>query len=103
MSKTAANTLSDRIVNAPIARDPPGLNRIVIPWHVEIVFVICWHVEELGDLGSRRLNLTDFVCAPRKDFGFRAVPIPVVGEFGVRHAIGRSPNLGGLPALAGVR
>ena len=61
------------------------------------------HVEELRDLGSRRLNLTDFVCAPREDLGLRAIPIPVVCEFGVRHAIGRAANLGGLPVLASVR
>ena len=39
------------------------------------------HVEEFGDLGSRRLNLTDFVSAPRKDLGLATIPIPVVGEF----------------------
>src|SRR5262249_46417282 len=100
-SKTTERTLSNRIVNASIARDPPRLNGIVVAWHVERVIVLR-HVEELGDLRSRRLNLTDFVCAPRKDLGFGAVPIPVVGEFGVRHAIGRSPNLGGFPVLASV-
>src|SRR5262249_31356910 len=98
-SNTNDRSLSNRIVNAPILRDPPRLNGIVVAWHVDM---IRRHIEELADLGSCRLNLTYFVRAPRKELGFRSIPIPVVGKFGVRHAIGRPPNLGGLPVPAPV-
>src|SRR5262249_22626396 len=99
-SNTNDRTLSDRIVNAPIARDSPRLNGIVVAWHVERP--IRRRVEELGDLGSCRLHLAQFVRAARKDLGFSSIPIPVESELGMRHAIGRPVNLGIFPALAAV-
>src|SRR5262245_45838695 len=97
-SNRNGRSLSNRIVNAPIARDLPRLNGIVVAWHVERV--IRRHVEELGDLGSRRLNLAEFIGAPREQLGFTSIAIPAVDKFGVRHAIGRPPDLGVLPVSA---
>src|ERR1700730_17161672 len=99
-SNTNGRSLRNRIVNTPIARDPPRLNGIVVAWHVE--FRIERHVEELRNLRSRRLNLAQFVRAARKEFGFSSIPIPVERKFGMRHAIGRPANLGVLPAPAAV-
>src|SRR5262249_24148702 len=77
-SNTNDRSLSNRIVNAPIARDLPRLNGIVVAWHVERR--IRRRVEVLGHLRSRRLNLTYFIGAPREELGFSSIPIPVVGE-----------------------
>src|SRR5215831_7681324 len=80
-SNTNVRSLSNRIVNAPIARDPPRLNGIVVAWSIALPYV-----EELGDLGSRRLNLAQFVRAAREDFSFSSIPVPVESELGMRHA-----------------
>src|SRR5712691_5010693 len=56
----------------------------------------------LGDLCSRRLNLTQFVRAARLELGLLSVPIPLMTEPGMRHAM-RSPlNLGVVPTPATV-
>src|SRR5688572_7338670 len=100
MSNTNGRTLSMLIVHAPIAGDPPRLNGVVQPRHS--VRGIQGHVPELGDLGSRRLNLAQFVGASRKQLGLFSVPIPLIAEPGMRHAIGRPLYLGVLPAPAAV-
>src|SRR5688500_1186824 len=95
MSNTNGRTLSEPIVHAPIAGDPPRLNAVVQPRHSE--GRIDRHVPEPGDLGSRRLNLAQFVGAARKELGLFSVPVPLIAEPGMRHAMGRSLDLGVVP------
>src|SRR4051812_27079673 len=60
------------------------------------------HVKDLRDLGSTRLNLTQFVDAARLEHAFLSIPLPVQTKPGVRHAMDASPNLSVLPGLAAV-
>src|SRR3954466_14852619 len=72
------------IGHAPVSRDPPRLHAVVQARHAERGIVGL--VPVLGDLFTRRLNLADLVGAARQEFGLVAVPIPLIGETGVRHA-----------------
>ena len=74
--------------------------RVVQPGHS--VCRIQRHVPELGDLGSRRLDLAQFVGAARQQLGLGSVPVPLIAEPGMRHAMGRSLDLGVVPAPAAV-
>src|SRR6186997_2969157 len=94
MSNTIRRTLSIPIVDAPIAGNPPRLNGVVQPRHAVLGCQL--RVPVLGDLGSRRLDLTDFVRAARKQFGLLSVPIPLMGESRVRHALRRPLDLGNI-------
>src|SRR4030095_3938756 len=94
-SSTHARNLCVPILHAPIAGDPPRLNRVVQPGHLAQR-----HVEELGDLGSRRLHLSEFVRAARKQHGLFSIPVPGTAEPGRRHPLGRSLELGVHPVLA---
>src|SRR5580704_18868810 len=55
------------------------------------------HVPVLGDLLSRRLHLPDLVGAARKNLGLVSIPIPLIAEPGVRHALWCPLDLGGVP------
>src|ERR1700731_1910353 len=58
-SITSGRSLGERIVHAPIARDLPWLNSIVIAWDPE--FLIERLVPVFGGLRSRRLHRAQFV------------------------------------------
>src|SRR4029077_13051094 len=59
-------------------------------------------VPELGDLCARRLNLTDLVRAARLELRLVSVPVPLIGETGMGHALWRSLELSLVPFLAAV-
>src|SRR6185503_18628953 len=63
------------IGHAPVPGDPPGLNAVVQPRHVECFIERL--VPVLGDLFARRLNLTDLVGAARQQLGLVSVPVPL--------------------------
>src|SRR5919202_1486706 len=100
MQWTFSILLSVRIVHAPIARDSPGLNRVVQSRRAERL--IQRLVEEPGDLCARRLHRTQFVRAARKELGLVSVPVPLIRESRMRHPLRRSLDLGIVPALAAV-
>src|SRR5438445_5633482 len=100
MSNTNGRTLSIPIGHAPVAGDPPRLNSVVESGHAERG--IQGLVPVLGDLCARRLNLTQFVRAARKELGLLPVPIPLMAETGMGHALWRSLELSVVPVLAGV-
>src|SRR4249920_1826295 len=82
MSKANAiaigRTLREPIGHAPVLRDPPRLNAVVQSRHAECL--IEGLVPVLGDLFTRRLNLTDLVDAARQELRLVSVPIPRIGE-----------------------
>src|ERR1051325_132056 len=98
-SSTQAENLRVPIPHAPIAGDPPWLNRVVQTRNVEGVQR---NVEELGRLRARRLHLAEFIGTSRKQFGLLTVPIPLVAESAVRHPLRRPLDLRFVPALAAV-
>src|SRR6266851_991648 len=93
-------TLRVPIGHTPVLGDPPRLNAVVQPRHTERF--IEGRVPELGDLGARRLNLTDLVRAARLELRFVAVPIPLIGKTGMGHTLWRSLELSLVPFLAAV-
>src|SRR5207247_10918706 len=97
MSNTNRRVLSVPIEHAPIAGDPPRLNGVVEPRHAECG--IERFVPVLGDLCSRRLNLTQFVRAARLELGLLSVPIPHIAEPGMRHTMRGALNLVVVTAL----
>src|SRR5215467_4098352 len=100
MGHTHARTLSVPIGHAPVARDSPGLNRVVQSRYAE-----GWIerlVPELGDLCARRLDRTEFVRAAQLELGFTSVPVPLIREPRVRHALCGSLDLGVVPVRAAV-
>src|SRR5207247_10683563 len=101
MSNTSGRTLSIPIGHAPVAGDPPGLNGVVQSRHGERG--IQGLVPVLGDLCARRLNLAQFVRAARKELGLLPVPIPLIAETGMGHALWGSLELSVVPVVAGVR
>src|SRR4051812_35277481 len=96
----ARRSLGKPIVNAPVARDPPGLSGIVGASNPELV--VQGLVPVLGDIGSRRLNGAQFIRAARHEHMLFSVPVPVEAKSGMRHSIGRRAKVGILPALAAV-
>src|SRR5678815_483947 len=102
ISTTTANAriLCEPIRHAPVARDAPRLNAVVQPGHAECLIVR--FVPVFGDLGTRRLRLTDFVGAARQDLCLVSVPIPLIAETGKGHALRRALELGLVPFLPAV-
>src|ERR1700682_4448397 len=94
-SSTIATSLSEPIGHAPIRGDFPRHNAVVEPRHS--VISIKRHVPVLGDLLSHRLHLPDLVGAARKNLGLVSIPIPLIAESGVRHALWCPLDLGGVP------
>src|SRR5262245_20812660 len=82
------SVLREPIGHAPVARDVPRLNAVVQPGHGECLIV--GFIPVLGDLRARRLRLTQFVGAARKDLGFASVPIPLIAETSKGHALRRA-------------
>src|SRR6185503_15284023 len=93
-------TLRVPIGHAPVRGDPPGLHTVVQPWHAECF--VEGLVPELGDLFARRLNLTDLVGAAREQLRLFSVPMPLIAEPGMGHALWRSLELSLVPFLAAV-
>src|SRR6266404_5731732 len=60
------------------------------------------HVPVLGDLLPRRLLLPDLVRAARKKLGLVSIPIPLISEPDVRHALWSHLELGGVPLLPAI-
>src|SRR6202158_4722135 len=87
--------LSEPIGHAPVPGDLPRHNAVVQPRHSVISFKR--HVPVLGDLLSRRLHLPDLVGAARKNLGLVSIPIPLIAEPGVRHALWSPLELGRVP------
>src|SRR5688572_10020737 len=102
MSKANASgrTLRVAIGHAPVRGDPPGLNAVVQPRHAECG--IEGFVPVLGDLFARRLNLSDLVRAARKQLGLGSVPVPLMSESRMRHALRRPLDFRNVPAAASV-
>src|SRR5262245_6433700 len=94
-STHATNLCGVAIGHTPVAGDMPRLNGVVQPRNLAQR-----HVEELGDLGSRRLYRSEFVRAARKQHGFFSVPVPGTAEPRVRHPLRRSLELRIHPMLA---
>src|SRR6516165_204803 len=94
-SSTITTSLSEPIRHTPVLGDPPRHNAVVQPRHS--VISIKRHVPVLGDLLSRRLHLPDLVDAARKNLGLVSIPIPLIAEPGVRHALCSRLDLGGVP------
>src|SRR5260370_4691630 len=90
-----ATSLSEPIGHAPVPGDLPRHNAVVQPRHS--VISLKRHVPVLGDLLSRRLLLPDLVGAARKNLGFVSIPIPLIADPGVRHALWSPLDLGGVP------
>src|SRR5688572_15160663 len=101
-SSTNANgsILREPIGHAPVVRDVPRLNTVIQPGHPECLIVGL--VPILGDLGARRLRLTQFVGAARQNLGFVSVPIPLIAETGKGHALRRALELGLVPFLPAI-
>src|SRR5438045_239746 len=100
MPTTISRTmLREPIGDAPIARDFPRLNRVVVAAHARSV----WRIAPvLRDFSTCRLNGAEFVGAARHQHTLSAIPLPVKAEPRVRHGIRRRSKLGVLPTLAAV-
>src|SRR5947209_7387674 len=94
-SSTIVTSLSEPIGHAPVLGNPPRHNAVVEPRHS--VSSLKRHVPVLGDLLSRRLHLPDLVGGARKNLGLVAIPIPLIAEPGVRHALWGALELGAVP------
>src|SRR6266850_1104260 len=98
-SKIAAS-LSEPIGHAPVLGDLPGHNTVVEPGHS--VISLHRHVPPLGNLLSQRLHLPDLVGGARKNLGLVSIPIPVIAEPDVRHALWSPLELGEVPFLPAI-
>src|SRR5688572_15189615 len=99
-ANTIGRTLRVAIGHAPVGGNPPGLNAVVQPRHAERGIERL--VPVFGDLFSRRLDLADLVSTARKDLGLVSVPVPLMSESRMRHALRCPLDLGDVPALAAV-
>src|SRR6202049_4980207 len=96
-SNRIAASLSEPIGHLPVLGDLPWHDAVVEPWHVPDGLI-----KELGDLLQRRLLLPDLVGAARHDLGLVAIPIPLISEPDVRHALWDHLELGGVPLLPAI-
>src|SRR5213593_3496779 len=94
--------LRNRIRDAPIGGDSPRLNHVVGTWNAVCMVIVCRLVKEFGELGSCRLNLTQFVRAPRLQHTFLSFPLPGHAKTRVRHSLYLASNLGVFPGVAAV-
>src|SRR6476646_3392859 len=94
-SSAIATSLSEPIGHTPIPADPPRHDAVVQPGHS--VVSIERHVPILGDLLSRRLHLPDLVGGARNNLGLVSIPIPLIAEPCVRHALWSGLDLGAVP------
>src|SRR5947208_14075652 len=92
--------LANRIRDAPIGGDPPRLNHVVGTWNAVCMVIVCRLVKEFGELGSCRLNLTQFVRAPRLQHTSLSFPPPGHAKTRVPHSLHLASNLGSFPAVA---
>src|SRR5215831_183694 len=98
-SSRIVTSLSEPIGHAPVLGDLPRHNAVVEPGHVPDRLI-----KELGDLLQCRLLLPDLVGAAGKNFVLVSIPIPLISEPDVRHALWSHLELGGvhlLPAIGG--
>src|SRR5262245_17764368 len=72
-SSTSGSNLRESIGHAPVTRDLPRLNRVVVAAHA---FTARSIVEELAGLLAGRLHRAEFVDAPRHQHALLAVPLP---------------------------
>src|SRR5258707_4949239 len=96
-SNRIAASLSEPIGHLPVLGDLPWHDAVVEPWHVPD-----GPIKELGDLLQRRLLLPDLVGAARYNLGLVAIPIPLISEPDVRHALWSHLELGGIPLLPAI-
>src|SRR5436190_24214635 len=87
------------IADAPIARDLPRLNAVVVTAHALPAGRI---TKELAGLDSGRLHGPQFVGTARHDHALSPVPLPVETEPRVRHRIRGRAKLRVLPRLSAV-
>src|SRR5690349_17998228 len=91
-SSRIAASLSEPIGHLPVLGDLPGHDAVVEPGHVPNRLV-----KELGDLLQRRLLLPDLVGGAGKDLRLVSIPIPLISEPDVRHALWSHLEHGGVP------
>src|SRR6202163_425864 len=96
-SNRIAASLSEPIGHLPVLGDLPRHDAVVYPRHVPNRLV-----PELGDLLQRQLLLPDLVGAARKKVGLVSIPIPLISEPDVRHALWGHLELGGVPLLPAI-
>src|SRR2546428_13998378 len=94
--------LRNRIRDAPIGGDSPRLHHVVGTWNAVCMVIVCRLVKEFGELGSCRLNLTQFVRAPRMQHTFLSFPFPGHAKTRVLHLLYFASHLGVLPPVAAV-
>src|SRR6195256_2773986 len=99
-SSRIVTSLSEPIGHAPVLGDLPGHNAVVEPRHS--VIPLEWHVPPLGDLLTQRLDLPDLVSGARKNLGLGSIPIPLVAEPHVRHALWSPLELGAVPLFPAI-
>src|SRR5712675_1884751 len=62
---TGRRSLSNRVVDGPIAGHPPRLNGIVRTLHTVRFVIVRGHIKEFGHLSACRLNLAQRIRAAR--------------------------------------
>src|SRR5215813_9142932 len=96
-SSRVAASLSEPIGHLPVLGDLPRHDAVVEPRHVPNRLF-----EEFGDLLQHRLLLPDLVGGTRQKLGLVSIPIPLIGESDVRHALWSHLELGAVPLLSAI-
>src|SRR6267142_4203380 len=91
-----------RIVHAPIAGHPPGLDGIEMNGADGFFRFLVSDAPVLIQLRARRLNVTSFIRATRHEHRLFSVPSPVKRKPGMRLRVHGRLKLGFLPTLAAV-
>src|SRR5262245_61716534 len=100
VSSRSVTRLGEPIGHAPVLGDLPGHDAVVEPGHP--VISLHRHVPPLGDLLSQRLHLPDLVGSARKDLGRVSIPVPLIAEPDMRHALWCRLELGEVPRLPAI-
>src|SRR5580765_4669229 len=100
MPRTMSGTIFLKsIADAPIARDLPRLNAVVVTAHALSAARI---TKAFAGLDSRRLHGAQFVGTARHNHALAPVPLPVETEPRVRHWVRGRAKLRVLPRLSAV-
>src|SRR5262245_4259373 len=91
-----------RIVHAPIAGHPPGLDGIEMNGADGLIRVFVRDAPMLIQLRTRRLNVTRLIRGTRHEHRLLSVPSPVKRKPGMRLGMHRRLELRFLPTLAAV-